>query len=199
MPDSDYLQDGLKVAERIAKTAGAVAAAAAVVAPVVEDVAEKVVDSSGKKELIEVPPLYLKGFPVELDRGVEILKEQGFRVVPTAVNTPSIKFKNHIPSQIIETEPKQKAKVPANTLIFVKYIPTEIVERSVQMFEESVKLKTETRIANKIKFDDTVSATTAAVQEKAGRLVEVAKKNLQKIPRSKKKAKEETNEQKQWD
>ena len=147
---------------------------AATVLPLVEPAINIAQDQINKiaeerNQLVEVPELYSKGFPLTIEQATKLLDGLGFKfeLIKLSISDAKSKYKDCFDLQVIETHPKAKQKVKPGSNILIKYITQEVIDESQKIFEEAVKQK----IANKEKTKQTVTNA-----------IDVAKKGVQKIP-----------------
>lgn len=156
-----------------------------VVVPLVTTVAvpivSKVIDNTKNiepKELVEIPALYEKGFPLELAQAVELLESNGFRVTKSKLikSDAHAKYRNCLDTQVIDSNPKQKKKVKPGTVICLRYITSEVIEESQKIYdavesakqEEQIKkqkIREERKNRNKEKFSKVTGTVKNSVQK----------------------------------
>ena len=121
------------------------------------------------RQLIEVPELYSKGFPLSVEQAIKQLEERGltYELIPLSLNDASEKYWNCISSQVIETLPAAKQKVKPGSRILVKYITQDVIDKSKEMYDHAENQK----LLQKEKAKQAVSDAFGA-----------AKKGVQKIP-----------------
>jgi hypothetical protein len=144
--DGKKIKRGLKEAGDIAGALTVVVSGLAVLKPVVDAAVEKGKEIlEERKALVDIPELYSKGFPIKLDRAIEELEESNLKAEPIAVsvNDANQKYKDCFDLQIVGSKPKAKQKVKPGTLVFLKYVTSEVIEKSQKLFDESEKRKAE--------------------------------------------------------
>lgn len=152
MADVKKLKKGLKEAGDIANALVVVTSALSILQPAVNTVSKIVKEKvEERKDLVDIPELYSRDFPINLERAIVLLKECNLKVEPVAIRAAHVKYKDCIDFQIVGSKPKHKQKVKPGTLVFLKYVTPEIIEESQKLFEESEKHKAEVKLekANK--------------------------------------------------
>ena len=131
------------------------AAAVVTMAPVVVPLVEKIVDEltvrrSPKSELIMIPPLYDKGFPIKLEEAVEFLNVAGLKPILSelTIKEANAKYKDCFAFQVVGSNPSHKQRVPAGTGVFVKYITQEVIDESQKIFDEAERQRFESKRVN---------------------------------------------------
>lgn len=91
-----------------------------------------------RKTLVEVPALYVKGFPVSIKQAKKLLEKKQLKCsfIKLPLSEADGKYRNCVASQVIKTEPKAKEKVEPGTHVLVKYITRDVIEESKRLFEE---------------------------------------------------------------
>lgn len=132
------------------RNAVGLAAAVVTVVPVVAPLVEKVVDGLTvrllpKSELVMIPPLYDKGFPIKLEEAVESLNVAGLKPIPSelTIKEANAKYKDCFALQVVGSNPGHKQKTPAGTGVIVKYITQEIIDESQRIFDEAERQRLE--------------------------------------------------------
>lgn len=126
------------------------AATVVTVVPVVAPLVEKLVDELTvrlfpKSELVMIPPLYDKGFPIKLDEAVESLKIAGLKPIISKldIKEADAKYRDCFVLQVVSSNPEHKQKAPVGSGVIIKYITKEIIDESQRIFEELERQKAE--------------------------------------------------------
>lgn len=105
------------------------------------DTANKQINESAEahRQLIPVPELYSKGFPLTVEQSIKLLEEKGFtyELISLTLNDACEKYRNCFDLQVIETLPSAKQKAKPGSRILVKYITQEVIDKSIKIFEEN--------------------------------------------------------------
>lgn len=130
---------------------GIIAGTLASLSPVIETVVDKIADDAykkaDKKELVIIPALYEKGFPLDLSQVSELLANYGLKVIPSklSIQEADVKYKDCFDSQVIDSEPKHKQKVVGGSTVIVKYISQDVINECQRLFDEMETQKAETK------------------------------------------------------
>ena len=135
----------------VENTAGLVATTVGVAATAITTVADIVANinqASGEATII-IPPLYDKGFSLELSQAVEMLTNCGLNAMPRkiTIQEANVRYKDCFDSQVIGSNPKSKQRVPAGSTVIVNYITQEVIDKSKKIFDETEKIKAEAKLA----------------------------------------------------
>lgn len=137
----------LKDAGDIANTIAVVGSALTILQPAVSAVAKTVKEKADeRKEFVDIPELYSKGLPIKLDRAKLLLEDCGLKVEPVEVRDVNVQYKDCFDLQVVGSKPKHKQKVKPGTLVYLKYVTSNIIEESRKLFDESEKRKTEVKL-----------------------------------------------------
>lgn len=113
--------------------------------PAVEKLVEYINDRQhdDPRNLVTVPELYCKGFPLTADQGIEMLENLGLKAVIIKVpfKEASIAYRNCLALQIIGTHPNAKTKVDPGSSVIVKCVTQEVIDESQRLFEEAEQKK----------------------------------------------------------
>jgi len=158
MADIKKIKRGLKEAGDIANALVVVGSAFASLEPVITVAAKTVKEKfEERKDLINIPELYSRGFPIKLERGIILLKECNLKVEPVAVRDANVKYKDCFDLQIIGSKPKHKQKVKPGTIVFLKYVTSEVIEESKKLFLEKTNKRSEQKEKNKRIVDGVIT------------------------------------------
>lgn len=174
MADIKKIKSSLKDAGDIANALVVVSSALAILQPAANVIANTLKDKvEERKDLVSIPELYTKDIPMKLDRAKILLEECGFKVEPIAIREANIKYKDCFDLQIVGSKPKHKQKVKPGTIIFLKYVTSEIIEESKKMFDLSEKHRAEIKLEKaknrseqKEKNRKIVDDVTSSIQER---------------------------------
>ena len=114
---------------------------------------EKAIDNAQNKptEKIDtkviIPELYRKGFPIDLEQAEELLTERGLKVSKSKLRMKEAdpKYRDYEDTQVIDSNPKQGAKVKVGTTVCLRYITAEVIEESQKIFDDDVRIKQEAK------------------------------------------------------
>lgn len=155
------------------------------VAKVVHDVAT----SPKNDNTVEVPQIYSKVNPVNLDQALEALKLAGFKPTVVPIVKPDSKYRNCIDMEVVSSNPTAGSKAAPGTSIIVNYVTAEIIEKSGLIFAEEQAKKEEHRRERAKKRAETLEKAKSTI----GEATEKAKSGLAKVlPKGKDISVEET-------
>jgi len=156
--DIKKIKQASKDIDDIAKALVVVGTAFVSLEPVINTVAKTVKEKfEERKDLINIPELYSRDFPIKLERGIILLKECNLKVEPVAVRDANIKYKDCFDLQIIGSKPKHKQKVKPGTIVFLKYVTSEVIEESKKLFLEKTNKRSEQKEKNKRIVDGVIT------------------------------------------
>lgn len=163
MPKQTKLDKGIKNLGKIGAIVGGVVGIISAIEPITEIVSNKILDrTEERKEFIEVPPLYIKDFPVTIEQAVEVVNMCGLKAIPSKLPAQNIlpKYKDCIENQVISSTPSQKTKVKPGTVVVIQYITQDVIDECQKIFKELEERK---------------------IEEKQKKLTNKAKNNIKKI------------------
>lgn len=104
-----------------------------------------------EKDMVFIPPLYDKKFPLELEQAVSLLESYGLKTISSklSIKDAAVKYKNCFVYQVIDSNPKHKKKVKIGTIVCVKYITQDVIQESQRLFVESQEQKAIKKIERK--------------------------------------------------
>lgn len=185
-----------KVAANV-KGFGSVAAVIGVVSPLVEPVVDIAKDKiKERRELLTVPSLCSKGFPIPKEQAVEVLSQIGFVPVPSElpIYEAKPKYRNCDCFQVIKTDPPKGKKLAKGQSVVVSYITQKVIDESKRLFEEEQARKADEKAEREKKRADQQELNKKRVNEIKGKLKSGAEKLA---PKHNKKSKENDNEQRE--
>lgn len=162
---------GKKVPEKMKSIANGISLAA-IILPLIEPTVNLIhnqIDriAEEKRQLVEVPELYSKSFPLTVEQASKLLTEFGFKyeMVQLPLIAANAKYRDCFDSQVIGTYPKAKQKVKPGSNILIKYITQEVIDESKKIFESEVQQRTEQKNKAKQKARGVINATKNGVQK----------------------------------
>lgn len=143
---------GTKSNKNISGVIGAIGAVGGLITAVTPLV-EKAIDNAQNKPTekidtkVTIPELYRKGFPIDLEQAEELLTECGLKVSKSRLRIKEAdpKYRDYEDTQVIDSNPKQGAKVKIGTTVCLRYITAEVIEESQKIFDDSVRIKQEAK------------------------------------------------------
>lgn len=189
MERGDYM--GTKSNKNISGVIGAIGAVGGLITAVTPLV-EKAIDNAQNKptEKIDtkviIPELYRKGFPIDLEQAEELLTERGLKVSKSKLRMKEAdpKYRDYEDTQVIDSNPKQGAKVKVGTTVCLRYITAEVIEESQKIFDDSVRIKQEAKEQKAAEKQEQKERLKESVSE----TMDSAKSGLEKIFKKDRKA-----------
>lgn len=134
-----------KAVSKALKVAGVVVPLATEYLPRVADfISDQVPNAVEKRQtLVSVPNLCVDGYLLTREQAEEQLRSKGLGAtfVKSTVSDARIKYHKYSDGLIIGTNPKANTKVEPGSIIKVKYISQETIDRSAQMYKEAEERK----------------------------------------------------------
>lgn len=133
-----------------------------------------------------IPELYRKGFPIDLEQAEELLTERGLKVSKSKLRMKEAdpKYRDYEDTQVIDSNPKQGVKVKIGTTVCLRYITAEVIEESQKIFDDSVRIKQETKEQKAAEKQEKKERLKESVSE----TMDSAKSGLEKIFKKDRKA-----------
>lgn len=177
------MADSKKQSNNVGGTLGAAIGLISVAAPIVTAVLEKLPAKSADNKAIEekviVPELYTKGFPLTLDQANEKLTSEGFKIIASklTISDANIKYKDCFDMQVVDSQPKSKAKTKPGVAIIVRYITQDVIDESKKLFIEDERRKAEAKAQKLAKRAEQKDQAKQVVSDVTGK----AKSSIGKI------------------
>lgn len=157
----------------IGGTLGLVAGIVGAVTPLAVELIDRIPkkeELSPSEELIFMPELCSKKFPLKLDEAKELLESRGLKALPIEVRLRDacVKYKDCFELQVVGSDRKPNSKLKPGDTVIVQYVTQEVIDESRQIFEEAEKqkaaLKQERAVkrAEQMERAKTVAGDTAA-------------------------------------
>ena len=156
----------------IAGIVAAVAGIISAVTPIVNDAMEKRKDKVSGNELVSIPALYDKSFPLKMEQASELLTNYGLKAMPSmlTLREARVKYKDCFDGQVISSKPRSNQKVRPGTTVLIRYITQEVID-------EAEKQKVAAKQERAVKRSEQMGRAKDAVVDVAGR----AKSGVEKI------------------
>ena len=123
-----------------------------------------------KESLVEVPKVDIKEVFITVDDAVKLFKEHDLKPSKQLVH-PAIKYKDCTDGEVVRIGSKQ-GKVKVGTYVSVKYVTSEVIEKSQKLYEESerkkeekIKLKADQAESKKKKLQETSENVKQTIKE----------------------------------
>ena len=144
----------------------------------IHDYADKTIEE--RKNLITVPNLYSKDFPLTVEQAEQLLNSYGLKAIFVKISLAdaNVRYRKYFNSQVVESRPKAKQKVEPGASVLVKYITQEVIDESRRLFEEAENRKIEQLCEKNIKRSKQKENAKRVVSN----ITDMAKRGAEKIP-----------------
>ena len=148
------------------------------------------------EELIFMPELCSKKFPLKLDEAKELLESRGLKALSIEVRLRDacVKYKDCFELQVVGSDRKPNSKLKPGDTVIVQYVTQEVIDESRRIFEEAEQQKAALKQERAVKRAEQMERAKAVAGDTAAK----AKAGVEKmIRRDKKKelGKENSHEQ----
>lgn len=130
----------------IGGTLGLVAGIVGAVTPLAVELIDRIPkkeESGPSEELIFMPELCSKKFPLKLDEAKELLESRGLKTLPIEVRLQDAcaKYKDCFEFQVVGSDRKPNSKLKPGNTVIVQYVTHEVIDESRRIFEEAEQKK----------------------------------------------------------
>lgn len=130
----------------IGGTLGLVAGIVGAVTPLAVELIDRIPkkeELGPSEELIFMPELCSKKFPLKLDEAKELLESRGLKALPIEVRLrdASSKYKDCFDFQVVGSDQKPNSKIKPGDTVIVQYVTQEVIDESRRIFEEAEQQK----------------------------------------------------------
>lgn len=157
----------------IGGTPGLVAGIVGAVTPLAVELIDRIPkkeELGPSEELIFMPELCSKKFPLKLDEAKELLESRGLKALSIEVRLRDacVKYKDCFELQVVGSDRKPNSKLKPGDTVIVQYVTQEVINESRRIFEEAEQqkaaLKQERAVkrAEQMERAKTVAGDTAA-------------------------------------
>ena len=179
----------------IGGTLGLVAGIVGAVTPLAVELIDRIPkkeELSPSEELIFMPELCSKKFPLKLDEAKELLESRGLKALSIEVRLRDacVKYKDCFELQVVGSDRKPNSKLKLGDTVIVQYVTQEVINESRRIFEEAEQqkaaLKQERAVKRaeqmeraKVVAGDTAAKAKAGVEKmiRRGKKKELGKEN----------------------
>lgn len=183
----------------IGGTLGLVAGIVGAVTPLAVELIDRIPkkeELGPSEELIFMPELCSKKFPLKLDEAKELLESRGLKALSIEVRLRDacVKYKDCFELQVVGSDRKPNSKLKPGDTVIVQYVTQEVIDESRQIFEEAEKQKAALKQERAVKRAEQMERAKAVAGDTAAK----ARAGVEKmIRRDKKKelGKENSHEQ----
>lgn len=183
----------------IGGTLGLVAGIVGAVTPLAVELIDRIPkkeELGPSEELIFMPELCSKKFPLKLDEAKELLESRGLKALSIEVRLRDacVKYKDCFELQVVGSDRKPNSKLKPGDTVIVQYVTQEVINESRRIFEEAEQQKAALKQERAVKRAEQMERTKAVAGDTAAK----ARAGVEKmIRRDKKKelGKESSHEQ----
>lgn len=179
----------------IGGTLGLVAGIVGAVTPLAVELIDRIPkkeELGPSEELIFMPELCSKKFPLKLDEAKELLESRGLKALSIEVRLRDacVKYKDCFELQVVGSDRKPNSKLKPGDTVIVQYVTQEVINESRRIFEEAEQqkaaLKQERAVKRaeqmeraKVVAGDTAAKARAGVEKmiRRGKKKELGKEN----------------------
>lgn len=179
----------------IGGTLGLVAGIVGAVTPLAVELIDRIPkkeELGPSEELIFMPELCSKKFPLKLDEAKELLESRGLKALSIEVRLRDacVKYKDCFELQVVGSDRKPNSKLKLGDTVIVQYVTQEVINESRRIFEEAAQqkaaLKQERAVKRaeqmeraKVVAGDTAAKAKAGVEKmiRRGKKKELGKEN----------------------
>ena len=180
----------------IGGTLGLVAGIVGAVTPLAVELIDRIPkkeELGPSEELIFMPELCSKKFPLKLDEAKELLESRGLKALSIEVRLRDacVKYKDCFELQVVGSDRKPNSKLKLGDTVIVQYVTQEVINESRRIFEEAEQqkaaLKQERAVKRaeqmeraKVVAGDTAAKAKAGVEKmiRRGKKKELGKENF---------------------
>lgn len=183
----------------IGGTLGLVAGIVGAVTPLAVELIDRIPkkeELGPSEELIFMPELCSKKFPLKLDEAKELLESRGLKALSIEVRLRDacVKYKDCFELQVVGSDRKPNSKLKPGDTVIVQYVTQEVIDESRRIFEEAEQQKAALKQERAVKRAEQMERAKAVAGDTAAK----ARAGVEKmIRRDKKKelGKESSHEQ----
>lgn len=183
----------------IGGTLGLVAGIVGAVTPLAVELIDRIPkkeELGPSEELIFMPELCSKKFPLKLDEAKELLESRGLKALSIEVRLQDacVKYKDCFELQVVGSDRKPNSKLKPGDTVIVQYVTQEVINESRRIFEEAEQQKAALKQERAVKRAEQMERAKAVAGDTAAK----ARAGVEKmIRRDKKKelGKESSHEQ----
>lgn len=130
----------------IGGTLGLVAGIVGAVTPLAVELIDRIPkkeELGPSEELIFMPELCSKKFPLKLDEAKELLESRGLKALPIEVRLRDAcsKYKDCFDFQVVGSNQKPNSKIKPGDTVIVQYVTQEVIDESRRIFGEAEQQK----------------------------------------------------------
>ena len=183
----------------IGGTLGLVAGIVGAVTPLAVELIDRIPkkeELGPSEELIFMPELCSKKFPLKLDEAKELLESRGLKALSIEVRLRDacVKYKDCFELQVVGSDRKPNSKLKPGDTVIVQYVTQEVINESRRIFEEAEQQKAALKQERAVKRAEQMERAKAVAGDTAAK----ARAGDEKMTRREKKkelGKESSHEQ----
>lgn len=158
----------------IGGTLGFVAGIVGAVTPLAVELIDRIPkkeELAPSEELIFMPELCSKKFPLKLDEAKELLDSRGLKALPIEVRfrDACVKYKDCFELQVVGSDRKPNSKLKPGDTVIVQYVTQEVIDESRRIFEETEQQKAALKQERAIKRAEQVECAKAVAGDTAAK------------------------------
>ena len=158
----------------IGGTLGFVAGIVGAVTPLAVELIDRIPkkeELAPSEELIFMPELCSKKFPLKLDEAKELLDSRGLKALPIEVRfrDACVKYKDCFELQVVGSDRKPNSKLKPGDTVIVQYVTQEVIDESRRIFEETEQQKAALKQERAIKRAEQVERAKAVAGDTAAK------------------------------
>lgn len=166
------------VGGKLGVVAGIMSAVTPIAVELIDRLPEKK-EQAPAEELIFMPELCSKKFPLTLSEAKELLESRGLKALSIEVRMRDAcaKYKDCFEFQVVGSDRKANVKLKAGDTVIVQYVTREVIEESQRIFDEMEQKKARARLDRAAKRSEQMDKAITVVAETAGK----AKVGMEKL------------------
>ena len=128
-------------------------------------------ETEPSEELISMPELCSKKFPLKLDEAKELIEGHGLKALPIEVRfrDACVKYKDCFELQVVGSDRKPNSKLKPGDTVIVQYVTQEVIDESRRIFEETEQQKAALKQERAIKRAEQVERAKAVAGDTAAK------------------------------
>lgn len=183
----------------IGGTLGLVAGIVGAVTPLAVELIDRIPkkeELGPSEELIFMPELCSKKFPLKLDEAKELLESRGLKALSIEVRLRDAcpKYKDCFELQVVGSDRKPNSKLKPGDTVIVQYVTQEVINESRRIFEEAEQQKAALKQERAVKRAEQMERAKAVAGDTAAKARAGVKKMIRR-DKKKELGKENSHEQ----
>lgn len=159
----------------IGGTLGLVAGIVGAVTPLAVELIDRIPkkeELGPSEELIFMPELCSKKFPLKLDEAKELLESRGLKALSIEVRLRDacVKYKDCFELQVVGSDRKPNSKLKPGDTVIVQYVTQEVINESRRIFEEAEQQKAALKQERAVKRAEQMERAKAVAGDTAAKV-----------------------------